>query len=281
MRVIESVEEIRKIVEEEKARGKIVGLVPTMGFFHQGHLELMKKAREECDVVVVSLFVNPTQFGPGEDYADYPRDFSRDSSLAQKEGVDYLFHPSVEEMYPPHFSTHVEVEGLSRIMCGVQRPTHFRGVTTVVAKLFNIIPAQVAYFGQKDAQQLAVVRRMARDLNFPIEVRAVPTLREEDGLAMSSRNAYLAPNERKAAAFLFKALKEAERLIESGERSAEVIKRSMESVIGQESLVNLEYIEICGNINLEPLQDLSGEVLVAIACRVGKARLIDNLVFHL
>ena len=258
-----------------------MGLVPTMGFFHRGHLELMRRAVAECDEVVVTLFVNPTQFAPGEDLADYPRDFDRDRRLAESEGVSYLFAPGPEEMYPRGFATSVEVEGLSSVMCGAGRPGHFQGVATVVAKLFNIIPAQAAYFGQKDAQQLAVIGSMARDLNFPVVIRAVPTVREDDGLAMSSRNIYLEPEEREAATALFRSLTAARELICSGERDALVIREAIGEVISAEPLVSLEYMSICGNIYLEPLSELSGEVLIALAARVGKARLIDNMVFEL
>jgi len=270
---------MRDLVERTRAAGRLVGLVPTMGFFHEGHLELMRRARTECGVVVVTLFVNPTQFGPSEDYDAYPRDFERDSALAEAVGVDYLFSLEAEEMYPEGFQTTVSVKELSEVMCGEDRPGHFDGVATVVAKLFNIIPAHRAYFGQKDAQQLLVIRRMARDLNFPIEIIAVPTVREEDGLAMSSRNSYLSPEERLAATVLYRSLEAAASLIESGENSTGVIREEMEQVISTEPLVNLEYVTICDNIYLQPLSELSGEVLLALAARVGRARLIDNMVF--
>jgi pantoate--beta-alanine ligase len=277
--VVRDIEGMRDLVERTRAAGRLVGLVPTMGFFHEGHLELMRRARTECGVVVVTLFVNPTQFGPSEDYDAYPRDFERDSALAEAVGVDYLFSLEAEEMYPEGFQTTVSVKELSEVMCGEDRPGHFDGVATVVAKLFNIIPAHRAYFGQKDAQQLLVIRRMARDLNFPIEIIAVPTVREEDGLAMSSRNSYLSPEERLAATVLYRSLEAAASLIESGENSTGVIREEMEQVISTEPLVNLEYVTICDNIYLQPLSELSGEVLLALAARVGRARLIDNMVF--
>ena len=279
MEVVRDIEGMRDLVERTRAAGRLVGLVPTMGFFHEGHLELMRRARTECGVVVVTLFVNPTQFGPSEDYDAYPRDFERDSALAEAVGVDYLFSLEAEEMYPEGFQTTVSVKELSEVMCGEDRPGHFDGVATVVAKLFNIIPAHRAYFGQKDAQQLLVIRRMARDLNFPIEIIAVPTVREEDGLAMSSRNSYLSPEERLAATVLYRSLEAAASLIESGENSTGVIREEMEQVISTEPLVNLEYVTICDNIYLQPLSELSGEVLLALAARVGRARLIDNMVF--
>jgi len=277
--VVRDIEGMRDLVERTRAAGRLVGLVPTMGFFHEGHLELMRRARTECGVVVVTLFVNPTQFGPSEDYDAYPRDFERDSALAEAVGVDYLFSPEAEEMYPEGFKTTVSVKELSEVMCGEGRPGHFDGVATVVAKLFNIIPAHRAYFGQKDAQQLLVIRMMARDLNFPIEIIAAHTVREEDGLAMSSRNSYLSPEERLAATVLYRSLEAAASLIESGENNAGVIREEMEQVVSAEPLVNLEYVKICDNIYLQPLSELSGEVLVALAARVGRARLVDNMVF--
>jgi pantoate--beta-alanine ligase len=278
--VVKETGRIRDVVERARTAGRVVGLVPTMGFFHEGHLELMKRARAECDLVVVTLFVNPTQFGPAEDYEAYPRDFERDRALAEGVGVDYLFAPEAEEMYPEGFQTSVSVERLSKVMCGAARTGHFDGVATVVAKLFNIITAHKAYFGQKDAQQLLIIRRMAKDLDFPVEVVAVPTVRERGGLAMSSRNSYLSPEERSAATALYRSLEAAASLIESGEKRAGVVREEMEKVISAEPLVNLEYIAICDNIYLQPLSELSGEVLVALAARVGKARLMDNMVFN-
>jgi pantoate--beta-alanine ligase len=278
--VIREKARMRRTVDEAKAAGKTVGLVPTMGFFHEGHLELMRRARADCDMVVVTLFVNPTQFTPGEDFEDYPRDFERDREMAGSVGVDFIFNPGVEEMYPEGFSTHVEVEGMSDVMCGCRRPGHFRGVATVVSKLFNIVPAQRAYFGQKDAQQLAVLRRMARDLDFAVEIVAVPTVREPDGLAMSSRNTYLSPQDRAGALALHQALLKAESLISSGEKSAEVVMAAMQEVVAGYPAVNLEYIAICDNIYLHPLDALHGQVLIALAARVGRARLIDNMVFE-
>jgi len=280
MEVVTGVDRIRSIVAAAKAKGRVVGVVPTMGFFHRGHLELMRVAREECDLVVVTLFVNPAQFGPGEDLDDYPRDFENDRRLADEAGVDYLFSPPREEMYPEGFCTAVKVEGLSSVMCGESRPCHFGGVATVVATLFNTVPAQRAYFGEKDAQQLVIIRRMAKDLDFPVEIVGVPTVREPDGLAMSSRNAYLSEEERKAASVLHSALQVAARLIDEGEASAFRIEDAMREVVEREPLVRLEYISICDNIYLSPLQELSGEVLVALAARLGKARLIDNMLFR-
>ncbi len=268
-------------MEKARASGRLVGVVPTMGYFHEGHLELMRRARVECDLVVVTLFVNPTQFAPGEDFEDYPRDFERDCAMAESVGVDCVFNPSAEEMYPEGFSTFVEVERLSDVMCGSSRGGHFRGVATVVSKLFNIVPAQKAYFGQKDGQQLAVLRRMVADLDFAVEVIVVSTVREEDGLAMSSRNTYLSPKDRMSALALIQALRRASEMIETGERSSDAIIREMEGIFARFPDVNLEYISICDNIYLKPLHELEGEVLVAVAARVGRTRLIDNMVFEI
>lgn len=277
MEVVKTAAGMRDIVERARAGGRITGLVPTMGFFHEGHLELMRRAAADCDMVVVTLFVNPTQFGVGEDLSDYPRDLERDMRMAESVGVDYLFNPGVEEMYPDGFQTSVEVEEASGVMCGLNRPGHFRGVATVVAKLFNIVPADRAYFGQKDAQQLVVIRRMARDLDFPLEIIAVPTVREPDGLAMSSRNTYLTDEERTQATVLFKALQSARDLVEKGARSASAIEDETKRIVATAPLVDLEYVEICDNIYLRRLDTLSGQVLIALAARVGKARLIDNI----
>jgi len=281
VQVIKLKAQMREMVEAARREGRTVGLVPTMGYFHEGHLELMRRARADCDLVVVTLFVNPAQFTPGEDFEDYPRDFDRDSSMAEAVGVDCIFNPEPEEMYPEGFSTHVEVEGLSDLMCGKTRPGHFRGVATVVSKLFNIVPADRAYFGQKDAQQLAVLRRMAWDLDFGIEIIAVPTVREVDGLAMSSRNTYLSRDDREVALALHRSLLAAERAIALGERDAQAVRNAMEKVFSQYPTVVLEYIAICDNIFLQPREMLTGQVLVAVAVRVGKARLIDNMVFEI
>lgn len=273
---VSTVREIRALLAEERRVGKSIGLVPTMGFFHEGHLTLMRKARESCGAVVVSSFVNPSQFGPGEDYASYPRDEGRDAALAATEGVDYLFRPSADEMYPSDHSTFVEVVGLSEVLCGRFRPGHFRGVATVVAKLFNIVRPDVAFFGMKDYQQLKVIERMARDLNFDVEIRAVQTVREPDGLAMSSRNSYLAPEERTAALSLSRALKRAARLAEAGERRSEAIAAAVRDVIEREPLVALEYVEVCDPETLAPIEEIDSKALVALAARVGRARLIDS-----
>lgn len=265
------------MVKEMRSRGESVGLVPTMGFFHAGHVSLMRAAARENDRVVVSLFVNPTQFGPSEDLESYPRDLERDVRMAAEAGVDYIFSPRAEDMYPEPYLTYVEVEGITEVLCGASRPGHFRGVATVVAKLFHIVPADRAYFGMKDAQQLLVIRRMVEDLNFDIRIVACPTVREEDGLAMSSRNVYLRPEERRAAAVLYRSLKLAAEMVEKGERDAAKVIAAMGELIAGEPLVKTEYIEAVDWLRLRPLRELRGEVLIALAARVGKARLIDNV----
>ncbi len=277
MRIIESPEDMQRISENLRLARETVGLVPTMGAFHEGHMSLMRAARESCSQVVVSLFVNPTQFGPREDFAQYPHIFERDSSLAEEVGVDFLFAPSEEAIYPKGYETYVEVERLTKVLCGVCRPTHFRGVTTVVAKLFNIVRPHKAFFGQKDAQQAVVIRRMVEDLNMGIEIVELPIVREPDGLAMSSRNQYLGPEERKEALVLHKSLEEARRMVESGERDAVSIVRSMERIVRTAPHGEIDYIETVDSSTLEGLDELKGEVLIALAVRVGSTRLIDNI----
>jgi len=281
MRIVAAPAAMRDIVRELRSQGKSVGLVPTMGYFHEGHVSLMRAAREECDYVVVSIFVNPTQFGPDEDFEDYPRDLSRDMRMAEEAGVDYIFHPRPEEMYPRPYLTYVEVEDITETLCGARRPGHFRGVTTIVAKLFNVVPADRAYFGLKDAQQVLVVRRMVEDLNFDIEIVACPTVREGDGLAMSSRNMYLGPEEREAATVLYRSLQLARRLVSEGERDAARILGEMRELFAEEPLVEPEYIEAVDYRFLKPVDRVEGEVLIAVAARVGKARLIDNILMDI
>nr|WP_041076012.1 pantoate--beta-alanine ligase [Thermotoga caldifontis] len=278
MIVVETVSRMKQISESERAAGKKIGFVPTMGYLHEGHLSLVRRCRQENDVVVVSIFVNPTQFGPNEDYASYPRDLNRDLSMLQAENVHYVFVPSVEEMYPPNYSTYVVEESLSKYLCGKSRPTHFRGVCTVVTKLFNIVKPHRAYFGQKDAQQFRIIRRMVRDLNMDVEVIECPIVREPDGLAMSSRNVYLVGEERKQALALYQSLKIAEQLYRAGERSAERIKEKMLEHFAKFNLVRVDYVEIVDEETLQPVERLEGKVLVAVAAWVGKARLIDNTI---
>jgi pantoate--beta-alanine ligase len=277
MQVITDPREMRATVNRLKGEGLSVGFVPTMGYFHRGHLALMRAARDENDAVVVSIFVNPLQFGPREDLAAYPRDFERDCRDAGEAGVDYVFHPSAEDMYPRPFLTSVAVKGVTEGLCGASRPGHFEGVATVVAKLFHLVPAQRAYFGQKDAQQVRVIRKMVEDLDFDVEIRVCPTVREPDGLAMSSRNAYLEPDERARAALLYRALRAGAEAVEAGERSAVVLEGVIRGVLAEEPSIVLEYAGVYDNITLEPVGRLAGEVLLALAARVGKARLIDNM----
>jgi pantoate--beta-alanine ligase len=257
--------------------GGTVGLVPTMGYLHEGHLSLIRRAREECDHVAVSIFVNPTQFRPQEDLAKYPRDLERDSRVIEPY-TDLLWTPTAEIMYPRGFQTWVDVERMSQPLEGAMRPGHFRGVTTVVAKLFNAIQPHKAYFGQKDAQQAAVIRQMVRDLNFPLEVVVCPIVREPDGLAMSSRNVYLDPKQRKAATVLYRALSSAQEAYENGERDADQLRQAMKDVLALEPLAEVQYVSCADYDSLEELETVSGKTLLSMAVFVGKTRLIDNFV---
>ena len=260
------------------AFARTVGLVPTMGYLHEGHLSLVRRAREDCDHVVVSIFVNPTQFGPQEDLSKYPRDLDRDLSLLEPLGVDLVWMPTAETMYPPGYQTWVEVEEITRPLEGARRPGHFRGVTTVVAKLFNAVQPDKAYFGQKDAQQAAVIRQMSRDLNFPLEIVVCPIIREPDGLAMSSRNVYLDPEQRKAATVLYRSLCAAKEAYENGERDAEKIRGKMKEVLAREPLAAVQYVSCADYETLEELEEIRGKALLSMAVFVGKTRLIDNFV---
>ena len=282
MRVIRSIQEMYKLSESVRKEGKIIGFVPTMGYLHEGHLSLIRIARKRCDLLVVSIFVNPTQFGPNEDLNSYPRDFERDSKLCEKEGVDVIFAPSAEEMYPDGYSTWVEVKGpVTEVLCGAFRPGHFRGVTTVVAKLFNIVQPHFAVFGQKDAQQLVVIKKMTRELNFPVEIVAAPTVREKDGLAMSSRNEYLNENERKVAPKIYQSLILAKNMLLRGERDTEKIKNEMRKFLESAKLIKIQYIDIVDADTLKPLKNAQGRVMVALAAFLGRARLIDNIIVDL
>lgn len=275
MRTVSSIQELRASLH--KVRPQTIGFVPTMGYLHEGHLSLVDKAKETADVVVMSIFVNPLQFGPNEDLANYPRDIERDSRLAESRGVDILFFPSVEEMYPPGSKTNVSVQDITESMCGASRPGHFDGVTTVVAKLFNIIQPDYAFFGMKDAQQVAVVMQMVRDLNMPIEVVPCPIVREADGLALSSRNVYLSPEERGQALVLSRALQQAQSMVGLGERNVETLRTAIEKVIQESPLASIDYIEIRSYPGLMPLEELHGDCIVALAVRFGNTRLIDNI----
>ncbi|MGM0471480.1 MAG: pantoate--beta-alanine ligase [Bacillota bacterium] len=280
MEVVKSISEVRELITREQEVGNEIGLVPTMGCFHEGHLALMEAAKQNNDTVVVSIFVNPTQFEPDEDYEDYPRDLDRDLKMAEEVGVDIVFAPPVDEIYLPQAVTKVVVEELTDQLCGACRPNHFTGVTTIVAKLFNIIDPDRAYFGQKDAQQVVVVRRMVKDLNFDLEIETIPIQREEDGLAVSSRNQYLDQQEREAATVLFESLQLGRKLINDGERSAEVVRDSIINQIQSEPLAEIDYVEVVDHNTLEPCTKLEGEILIALAVYVGQARLIDNLMLE-
>lgn len=275
--LVPSIAEVRKILKERRGEGQSIGLVPTMGFLHEGHLSLIDKACQENNFVVVSIFINPIQFGPNEDYAQYPRDIENDYKLARKRGADIVFNPSVEEMYPEEIKTSVEVADLTDNLCGLSRPGHFRGVTTVVTKLFNIIQPDRAYFGQKDAQQLAVIQKMVRDLNFAVEIRGCPIIREEDGLALSSRNVYLSKEERKAAVLLSQALFQARDIIEKGEENSKSIKEFIISYISQDTRCNIDYVKIVDFTTLKDIEIIKGNVLIALAVKIGNTRLIDNI----
>ena len=280
MRTVRTVAELRELLGPERRAGRRIGLVPTMGFFHDGHLSLMRRARADCDVVVVSLFVNPEQFSHGEDLDSYPRDERRDSSLAQAEGVDFLFAPPVDQVYPAGFDSVVRVRGLTDVLCGdphQRGAEHFDGVTTVVAKLFNMVGPEVAYFGQKDAQQALVVKRLVRDLDIPVQVEVCPTVREPDGLAMSSRNAYLSDAERERAVALSRALAAADDAVRSGERRPAAVLEAARAELATAG-VEPEYLELRSVTDLSPVEQVNGSALLAVAARVGPARLIDNTV---
>jgi len=281
MQTVSKISELRKLLQPARTSGQLIGLVPTMGAFHDGHISLMAAARKECDLVVVSLFVNPTQFGPGEDYQKYPRPFAADQKIAQDNGVDILFAPTVKEMYKTKPLTKVEVTELSSKLCGYYRPGHFAGVATVVAKLFNIVLPAKAYFGEKDWQQLQIIKQMTKELNFPVKIVGLPTVREKDGLAMSSRNKYLNSRERKAATVLYKALKMGAELIKSGEKNCAAIKKQLINYIASEPLVKLQYLTICQPQSLNELKRVGKENLIAVAAYVGSARLIDNILVKL
>ena len=275
--VVRTPEDLRDAVSAWKADGLRVGFVPTMGALHDGHLSLVRRARETCDRVVASVFVNPTQFGPGEDFDSYPRTPERDGEMLAAEGCHLLFLPDVDTIYPPGGSTFVEVEGPSQGFEGAERPGHFRGVATVVLKLFQLVQPDVAVFGEKDAQQLAVVRRMVKDLHVPVEIVGAPIVREDDGLAMSSRNVYLSPEQRRAATVLYRALESARQMIEAGERAADTIRRQVATVIEAEPLGELDYVAVVDQDGFRRVDTLAPRSVIAIAVRFVKTRLLDNL----
>jgi pantoate--beta-alanine ligase len=280
MKVFPSIDEMRAASRAARREGKSLGLVPTMGALHEGHLSLVRAAKAQCDLVAASIFVNPLQFGPNEDLAKYPRTLDRDRELLEQEGVDFIFAPSVEEMYPAGAVTHVTVEGLSDKLCGRSRPGHFRGVTTVVSKLFNIVEPDRAFFGQKDAAQSTIIRRMVRDLNIPVQVVVCPIVREPDGLAMSSRNAYLDAQQRKSALVLYRSLMAVQARFEQGERKVHALIEAGRQAFSQEPSVRLDYFEIVDPEMLDPVDDLSHPSLVAVAAFVDTTRLIDNIVLQ-
>jgi pantoate--beta-alanine ligase len=283
MQVITQIAKLKQVVHAAKSKGKTVGLVPTMGYLHEGHLTLMRQARAEQGLVIATLFVNPLQFGPQEDYADYPRDLERDCKLAESTGIDILFAPSVDEMYPAgggKILTHVDVDKITATLCGASRPGHFRGVSTVVSKLFNISETDVAYFGQKDAQQVAVIRRMVEDLNMNVKIVAVPIVREADGLAMSSRNKYLDPGQRQAALVLSRSLDKARKMLTEGVRDSAVILSAMRALVDNEPLAEIDYIQVVDTLTLESINTIGSSALLAMAVRFGKTRLIDNLLWE-
>lgn len=279
MMVVEKIQDVREIIKSQKKQNKKIGLVPTMGYLHDGHLSLIKKAKENSDFVCASIFVNPIQFGPNEDYDKYPRDVERDIKLLENQGCDLVFIPSVEEMYPDERLTTITVRKITDKLCGAYRPGHFDGVCTVVAKLFNIFTPDIAVFGQKDAQQVAVIKKMVEDLNMPVEIIASPIVRDKDGLALSSRNTYLTDEERRAALILNKSLKEAEKLLVSGERSAEKILDAVRKTLEDEPQCKVQYVSCVDPDTLDDLNTICDKALIAIACYIGNTRLIDNLLW--
>jgi len=278
MKVIKKSKELQTLIEREKKKGKIIGLVPTMGYLHSGHISLIKRAKKDCGIVVVSIYVNPTQFGPGEDYQRYPRDLERDKKLAKEAGTDILFVPSDEEIYPDSFHTYIQVEELSKRLCGVSRPIHFRGVATIVAKLFNIVKPTKAYFGWKDAQQLIILKKMVKDLNMDVEVVGLPTVREKDGLAISSRNKYLSKQERKIAPILYQALVKAKKMVNSGENNSARVLQQAKDLIKKKKGVKIDYLKAINLIDLKDAKKIKKNTLIAIAAWIGKTRLIDNVI---
>ncbi len=271
---------MQSLSQRIREEGGTISFVPTMGYFHEGHLSLIRQARRNSQALIVSIFVNPIQFGAGEDYKRYPRDLERDKKLAEKEGVNILFVPSAREMYPQGYHTFIEVEKLGESLCGRSRPGHFRGVATVVAKLFNLVSPQSAYFGGKDAQQAFLIKRMVKDLNMGIEIKVLPIVREKDGLALSSRNRYLNPEERQAAPILYKSLQEAQKMFNSGERDSRKVIQRLEEMIEREKRSRIDYISIVDRETFEDRERIGGKTLLALAVWIGKTRLIDNLPFE-
>lgn len=278
MKVVGTIKEVRTLVKEWKKNGESVGFVPTMGYLHEGHGSLITKARENNDKVVVSIFVNPLQFGPSEDLESYPRDLEKDSKFCESLGADLIFHPEPEEMYHDDFSSYVDMSVLTEELCGLSRPVHFRGVCTVVSKLFNIVQPDNAYFGEKDAQQLAIIKHMVQDLNMDVNVVGCPIVREEDGLAKSSRNTYLSPEERKAALILSKTIELAKKLIAEGEKDADVVVAKMKANIETEPMAKIDYVKAVNGLTMQQQKEIKAPMLIAMAVYIGKTRLIDNAI---
>lgn len=280
MRIVRSIKQMFQVSQQQRLSNRRIGFVPTMGALHQGHLSLIRKARKENDKVIVSIFVNPVQFCPKEDFKRYPRPVKKDIACCQKEGVDFIFYPSAQDMYPQGYRTYVRVEGLSSMLCGRSRPGHFQGVTTVVAKLFNIVRPDIAYFGQKDAQQAMIIKRMVRDLNIAVEIKLMPTVREKDGLAMSSRNQYLNQEERKDADVLLRALNLAKDSVKAGVQDTVVIINQMRKMILAKKRVKIDYIAIVDADELTLVKKITDRCLIALAVWIGKTRLIDNVIIN-
>jgi pantoate--beta-alanine ligase len=278
--IIAKISAVKEAIQNHKSSEKSIGFVPTMGFLHEGHLSLVRESLRQTDITVVSIFVNPTQFGPDEDFQDYPRDLKKDSAILEELGVDIVFVPDYQEMYPEGFKTFVEVMDLQDNFEGRSRPGHFKGVCTVVLKFFEIVNPDVAYFGQKDAQQAVIVKKMVHDLNLDVKIQVLPTVREKDGLALSSRNVYLTKGQRKAALCLVKSLREADRMIKSGQQDSLAIKSEMKRLIEAEPLARLDYLAVVDLENLDPLDKIEGEALIAVAVFFGNVRLIDNVIVH-
>ncbi|MFH1656075.1 MAG: pantoate--beta-alanine ligase [Candidatus Omnitrophota bacterium] len=278
MKIVRSAREMQRLSTDLRIKGKSIGFVPTMGYLHEGHLSLMRRARKDCDVSIISIFVNPAQFGPSEDYRKYPRDLNRDERLAKSAGVDILFSPSAKEIYPDKYFTYVNVEQLADSLCAASRPGHFRGVATIVAKLFNIVQPEIAYFGQKDAQQVRIIQQMVNDLNLPIKIKILPIVRESDGLVLSSRNKYLSPKEREDALVLSQSLKKARTMINKGVRSSNKIISMIRGLISKKKLAKINYISCVNFTNLKSVKTIKKNTLIALAVRIGKTRLIDNII---
>jgi len=278
MQLIEKIEEMKSYRKRIKNKGKSIGFVPTLGYLHEGHISLIKRARENCDEVVVSIFVNPLQFGPKEDYQRYPRNLSRDAGICQKEGVDVIFAPSPKEMYPKGYSTFIDMQGnLTQVLEGKFRPGHFKGVTTVLIKLFNIVSPDLSFFGEKDYQQALIVKKMVKDLNLDTKIVLSPTVREKDGLALSSRNSYFTPKEREAALVLYRSLVKAKQVIEKGEKNPERVISLMRDLISKEPLAKIDYIDLVDPLTFERVSQIKGDILAVLAVKIGKVRLIDNM----